>query len=182
MPVPHETTKSHFPLLGIGFVTFVTARIKAISQRDVPIIDLDWAFSQLLHRPGEMIDFARFMVTEVPQADVREALEDFRRRNRTDIGFEAQYAECTPLQRALLLEVAAGAKLFSHESRQRLATFVGQAAPVAPASVHNTLAQLEAKGILAKRETRGRYDFEDEHLRSWVDQVARADGAGPKRA
>jgi len=171
-----------FPLLGIGFVTFVAARIKAISQRDVPIIDLDWAFSQLLHRPGEMIDFARFMVTEVPQADVREALEVFRKRNRTDIGFEAQFAECTPLQRALLLEVAAGAKLFSHESRQRLATFVGQAAPIAPASVHNTLAQLEAKGILAKRETRGRYDFEDEHLRSWVDQVARADGASPKRA
>lgn len=163
-----------FPLLGIGFASFIAARIKTISQRDIPVVDLDWAFSQLLHRPGEMIDFARFMVTELPGGtDVRGALAAFKQRNRPDVGFEAQYADCTPLQRALLLEVAGGAKLFARDTRERLAAFVGQAAAIAPASVHNTLAQLEAKGLLAKRETRGHYEFEDDHLRNWIDRIAR---------
>jgi hypothetical protein len=162
-----------FPLLGIGFVTFIAERIKAISQRDIPVVDLDWAFSQLLHRPGEMIDFARFLVTEMPGTDVRAALEAFKLRNQPDVSFEAQYADCTALQQALLLEVACGAKLFAHDTRERVALFVGQAAAIPPASVHNTLAQLEAKGLLAKRETRGRYEFEDEHLRNWIDRIAR---------
>ena len=84
-----------------------------------------------------------------------------------------QFADCTPLQQAVLLEVASGAKLFAHVTRERLAGFLGHAAAVPPASVHNTLSQLESKGILAKREVRGRYEFEDEHLRNWIDQVGR---------
>lgn len=162
-----------FPLLGMSFVAFIAERIKTISRRTIPLVDLDWAFSQLLHRPGEMIDFARFLVTETPDAGVRDALQAFKQRNQADVGFEARYAECTPLQRAVLLEVAAGSKLFARETRERLALAAGQPAAVAPASVHNTLAQLEGKGILAKRETRGHYEFEDDHMKSWVDQVAR---------
>jgi hypothetical protein len=162
-----------FPLLGIGFVAFIAARIKTISQREIPVVDLDWAFSQLLHRPGEMIDFARFMVTEMSGTDVRAALQAFKQRNQPDVGFETQYAGCTPLQQALLIEVAAGAKLFARETRERLAAFGGQALAIPPASVHNTLAQLEAKGLLAKRENRGHYEFEDDHLRNWVDRIAR---------
>lgn len=162
-----------FPLLGIGFVTFIAARIKTISQRDLPPVELDWAFSQLLHRPGEMIDFARFMVTEVSGTDVRTALQAFKQRNQPDVGFEAQFATCTPLQQALLLEVAAGAKLFARDTRERLAAYSRQGAAVAPASVHNTLVQLEAKGLLTKRETRGHYEFEDDHLRNWIDRFAR---------
>lgn len=168
-----------FPTLGMGFVAFIAARIKTISGRNVPLVDLDWAFSQLLLRPGEMIDFARFMVTEVPGVEVREALQAFKARTQPDASFESSYAQCTPLQRAVLLEVAAGAKLFARDTRQRLATLTGQATPVPPTSVHNTLAQLEAKGILAKRETRGHYEFEDDHLRKWVDQVVRS--AGPSK-
>lgn len=171
-----------FPILGMSFVSFIAARIKTISQRDVPIVDLDWAFSQLLHRPGEMIDFTRFLVTEMAGASVQEALHTFKQRNQPDVGFEAIYATCTPLQRALLLEVASGSKLFSRETRERLAVAAGALAVVAPATVHNTLAQLEGKGILAKREARGHYEFEDEHMRSWVNQVARADpDAGVRR-
>ena len=162
-----------FPVLGMGFVAFIAARIKAISQRDVPLVDLDWAFSQLLHRPGEMIDFARFMVTEMPGAKMPDALQGFKQRNQPDVGFEARYSDCTPLQQAVLQEVAAGAKRFARETRERLAAAAGQARIVAPASVHNTLAQLEGKGILTKRETRGQYEFEDEHLKAWVDRVAR---------
>lgn len=82
-----------FPLLGMAFVTFIAARIKTISQRNIPVVDLDWAFSQLLHRPGETIDFARFMVTEVPGTDVHSALEAFKLRNQPDVGFEVQYAD-----------------------------------------------------------------------------------------
>jgi hypothetical protein len=170
-----------FPLLGMAFVAFIAARIKTISQRNIPVVDLDWAFSQLLHRPGEMIDFARFMVTEVPGTDVHIALEAFKLRNQPDVGFEVQYADCTPLQQPLLLEVASGAKLFARDTRERLGAFVGQAAVVPQASVHNTLAQLEAKGLLAKRETRGHYEFEDDHLRNWIDRVARTARASGKR-
>lgn len=171
-----------FPLLGQAFVAFIAARIKTISQREVSIVELDWAFSQLLHRPGEMIDFARFLVTEVPGEEVRAALQVFKQRNQPDVGFEAQYRGCTPLQQALLLEVAAGAKLFARETRERLARHVGQGTAVPPTSVHNTLAQLETKGLLGKREGRGHYAFEDEHLRAWVDQVARAARAAPGEA
>jgi uncharacterized protein len=169
-----------FPLLGLAFVTFIASRIKTISQRDIPVVDLDWAFSQLLHRPGEMIDFARFMVTEVPQVDVRTALEAFKQRNQPDLAMQTRFAGCTPLQQALMLEVASGAKLFSRETRERLAASVRQPTPIAPASVHNTLSQLEAMGILAKRELRGQYAFEDEQFRDWVDHVAR-DQATPRR-
>lgn len=158
-----------FPHLGMSFVAFIAARIQTISGRDVPLVELDWAFSQLLHRPGEMIDFARFLVTEVPGGvAVREAMQAFKQRTQPDASFETTYA-----QQAVLLEVAAGAKLFARDTRERLGIKAGQATAVAPTSVHNTLAQLEAKGILAKREARGQYGFEDEHLCNWVDRVAR---------
>jgi hypothetical protein len=158
-----------FPLLGLGFVAFIVARIKAISQRDIPSGELEWAFGQLLHRPGEMIDFARFMVTEAPEADVGTALEMFKQRNQPDLALQTRFAECTPLQQALMLEVASGAKLFSRETRERLAAFIRHPLPVAPASVHNTLSQLEALGVLAKREMRGQYEFEDEQLRNCTE-------------
>jgi hypothetical protein len=132
---------------------------------------MDWAFSQLLHRPGEMIDFARFLVTETPGDTVADAMQAFKLRNRPDIGFEAQFADCTPLQRAVLKEVARGAKLFSKDARDRIARDLGEAHAVAPASVHNALAQLEGKSILAKREGRGQYEFEDDHLRTWLNEV-----------
>jgi hypothetical protein len=53
----------------------------------------------------------------------------------------------------LLLEVACGARLFARDTRERLASFVGHAAAIPPASVHNTLAQLETKGLLAESMT-----------------------------
>ncbi len=163
-----------FPLLGIGFVGFVGARIKAITGRDIALAELDWAFGQLLHRPGEMIDFARFMITEATGAQVADGLAAFKQRNQPDLGFEAQFADCSMLQRSVLVEVAHESKLFARETRERIARRLGQSQALPPASVHNALAQLETKGILAKRELRGRYAFEDEHLRSWVADVASA--------
>ena len=162
-----------FPVLGIAFVTFVVARIKAISGREIAVTDMDWAFSQLLHRPGEMIDFARFLVTETPGATVAESMHAFKLRNRPDVGFEAQFEDCTPLQRAVLLQAARNRKLFSKDTREQIARHMGEAQAVAPASVHNALTQLEAKGILAKQEGRGQYQFEDDHLRTWLNEVAR---------
>ncbi len=160
-----------FPVLGIAFVSFVVARVKAISGRDIAVADMDWAFSQLLHRPGEMIDFARFLVTETPGAPVAESMQAFKLRNRPDVGFEAQFEACTPLQRAVLLQVASASKLFSKVTRDQVARYLGETQPVAPASVHNALTQLEAKGILAKQEARGQYQFEDEHMRTWLNEV-----------
>lgn len=162
-----------FPVLGMGFVAFVAQRFRDITQREAAVAPLDWAFGQLLHRPGEMIDFVRFMITETTGADVAAALAAFKQRNRADIGFQQQYDDCTPLQRALLLEVAADQRLFSRDTRQRLADRLVLADPVAPATIHNALQQLEARGVLVKSPKRGQYEFEDEHLKAWVHQVAR---------
>lgn len=93
------------------------------------------------------------MVTEMPGTDVRSALEAFKLRNPPDVNFETQYACCIPLQQALLLEVACGARLFARDTRERLASSVGHAAAIPPASVHNTLARLETKGLLAESMT-----------------------------
>jgi hypothetical protein len=163
-----------FPVLGIAFVSFIAKRFKSVTKREVPVADLDWAFSQLLHRPGEMIDFVRFMITDAGSADIRTALDAFKAKNRPDVSFQEQFAACSPLQQAVLLEVAGDAKLFARETRGRVARYLGQAAAVPPASVHNALSQLEAKGALAKSEGRGQYEFEDDHLRAWINQVARA--------
>lgn len=162
-----------FPVLGAGFVAFMAQRHQAITGRELPGAELEWAFGQLQHRPGEMIDFIRLLITDLPGTDVREALAQFKARNRPDQNLADQYDGCTPLQQAVLLEVAANAKLFSKDTRDRVALRIGQPAPVAPASVHNALAQLEAKGILVKSPQRGHYQFDDELMREWVDQVAR---------
>ena len=74
---------------------------------------------------------------------------------------------------ALLLEVAGGHKLFSKETRDRVGQRIAQPGAAAPATIHNGLAQLEAKGVLARSGQRGQVQFEDEHLREWVDKVAR---------
>ena len=161
-----------FPVLGIAFVAFVVARISHQRPRDRGDRD-GLGFSQLLHRPGEMIDFARFLVTETPGASVAESMHAFKLRNRPDVGFEAQFEDCTPLQRAVLLQAARDRKLFSKETRDQIARYMGEAQAVAPASVYNALTQLEAKGILAKLEGRGQYQFEDDHLRTWLNEVAR---------
>lgn len=71
------------------------------------------------------------------------------------------------------MEVAAGHKLFSRETRERIGQRIAQTTAAAPATIHNGLQQLEAKGVLAKSPQRGHYQFEDEHLREWVDKVAR---------
>lgn len=165
-----------FPLLGQDFIAFVAARYREITRRDVDVAQLVWAFEQLLQRPGEMIDFVRFMITEASGQDVGAALEAFKVKNRPDLGFQQQFDDCSALQQALLLEVAAGHKLFSRETRERIGRHIAQTAAVtvaAPATIHNGLQQLEAKGVLAKSPQRGHYQFEDEHLREWVDKVAR---------
>lgn len=162
-----------FPLLGVGFVKFVVARIKTISGRELSQVDLDWAFTQLLHRPGEMIDFARYLVTEAPWASVRDALIEFKERNRPDASYQAQFDQCTPVQRAVLYAVAIQAKLFAKDTREQIARTLGQTDPVAPATVHNALAQLEGKSILTKQQGRGHYAFEDEQMRDWIREVTR---------
>lgn len=160
-----------FPLLGIAFVTFAAERFRQITQREVALAELDWAFTQLLYRPGEMIDFIRFMITETPGASVRTALDAFKATNRPDAAFLEQFSACTPIQQAVLKELAAARKLFSRDTRQQMARSLGQPAPVAPASVHNALNQLEAKGLIAKGVGRGLYQYEDEQLRLWINEV-----------
>jgi DNA-binding IclR family transcriptional regulator len=54
-----------------------------------------------------------------------------------------------------------------------MASRMGQTTALPPASVHNALAQLETQGVLAKSEARGQYMFEDEHLKTWIVEVAR---------
>lgn len=169
-----------FPVLGQDFIRFVAQRHQAITQRPVDTAALGWAFEQLLHRPGEMIDFVRFMITETPGADVPTALEAFKAKHRPDLGFQQQFDACSPLQQALLLEVAGGHKLFSKDTRDRVGQRTAHPGAAAPATIHNGLAQLEAKGILTRSTQRGQCQFEDEHLREWVDKVARRRLAGPR--
>ena len=124
-----------FPTLGIGFVGFIAARFKTITARELALPELDWAFGQLLHRPGELIDFVRYVITEAagPAAtDLRGALESFKLKNRPDVSFQQQYDSCSPLQQAVLLAVAQGQKLFARDSRERFARHMHQAALVAP--------------------------------------------------
>ena len=163
-----------FPTLGIGFVTFIAARFKTITGRELALPELDWAFGQLLHRPGELIDFVRYVITEttgLSAVDLRAALETFKLENRPDLSFQQQYDACSPLQQAVLLAIAHGQRLFARDSRERFARHMHLPNPVAPVSVHHALAQLEAKGLLAKSEGRAQYVFEDEHLRSWITHV-----------
>jgi len=93
--------------------------------------------------------------------------------SQPDLGFQEQFDRCSALQQALLLEVAAGHKLFSRETRERVGQRIAQLGAAAPATIHNGLRQLEGKNLLAKSPQRGHYQFEDEHLREWVDKVAR---------
>jgi uncharacterized protein len=167
-----------FPVLGQDFIAFVAARFREITRREIELSELAWAFEQLLHRPGEMIDFVRFKITEAPGEAVRDALAAFKAKNRPDLGFQQQFDSCSALQQGLLLEVAAGSKLFSRETRERVGRGTAQMTAVAPATIHNGLQQLEAKGVLAKSPNRGHYQFEDEHLREWVDKVARQRTSG----
>lgn len=161
-----------FPLLGKAFVAFTAERYRTITRRALATEDFDWAFGQLLYRPGEMIDFARFLITDTPGDDVRAALDAFKARNRPDAGFEQQFAACTPLQRAVLTELAAASRLFSAETRQRVGRYIGQGTAVPPASVHNALTQLEARGLVSRGLARGEYRFDDEQMKLWVAQVA----------
>jgi len=169
-----------FPVLGQDFIGFVATRYREITRRAIDRAELAWAFEQLLHRPGEMIDFVRFMITDAPGLGVRAALEAFKAKNRPDLGFQQQFDDCSALQQALLLEVAAGHKLFSRDTRERIGQRIAQPGPAAPATIHNGLQQLEAKGVLAKSPQRGHYQFEDEHLREWVDKVARQRPSGAR--
>jgi uncharacterized protein len=163
-----------FPALGIGFVGFVAQRYRAITGREIAVAELNKAFAQLLQRPGEMIDFLRFMITDTPGAEVGAALEAFMARNQPNLGFQQQFDGCTTVQQAVLLEVAAGAKLFSKHTRERIARRTAGSFVIAPASVHNALAQLQAKGLLVKSPHRGHYLFEDDHLHQWLDKVAQS--------
>ncbi|MCW7537050.1 hypothetical protein OOT46_04190 [Aquabacterium sp. A7-Y] len=161
-----------FPLLGMEFVAFVAQRYQAASARDVALADLDWAFSQLLHRPGEMIDFVRYWITDAPGRAVAEALARFKETSSPDVLFEDIFAACTALQRAVLRELVGEApQLFSKATRERIAAALGLSDAVAPASVANAIQQLETQGILGKVQ-RGRYAFEDEGFRAWLQSAA----------
>ncbi|AKJ28688.1 hypothetical protein [Caldimonas brevitalea] len=161
-----------FPLLGMEFVAFVAQRYQAASGRQVALPDLDWAFSQLLQRPGEMIDFVRYWITDAPGQTVTEALQRFKRVNSPDLVFEDLYAKCSAMQRAVLHELVGEApQLFAKATRERIAAALGLHEPVAPASVANAIQQLETSGVLGKVQ-RGRYAFEDEGFRAWLKSAA----------
>ncbi len=163
-----------FPTLGIGFVGFVAQRHKASTGRVLPVVELDWAFSRLQHRPGELIDFVRFWIADQPAMGLAAALDAFKTKTRPDAAFEQQYAECSPLQKLVLDRVARGKQLFSAVTRQQIAASLGLEGAIAPSTLAGAAKTLETRGILTKA-ARGQYQLEDEQFGGWLG-VRRDDG------
>ncbi len=158
-----------FPTLGIGFVSFVGQRHKASTGRNVPVVELDWAFSQLQHRPGELIDFVRFWIADQPTMVLAAALEAFMAKSGPDAAFAQQYAACTPIQREVLDSISRGEQLFSAMTRRQIARSLGLGVAIAPSTLATAVTALETRGILSK-VARGRYRLEDERFGAWLDE------------
>jgi hypothetical protein len=158
-----------FPLLGMGFLGFVAQRYRLATGRDLALPELDWAFGQLLHRPGELIDFIRYWIADVPGTDLRAALAGFQARAQPQAAFEQRWAALTPLQQALLLALARDLKPFAADTRQALAAALGVEGPLPGGTLSRALQALEDEHLLA-REGRGRYAFHDAQLQAWLQQ------------
>ncbi len=156
-----------FPTLGSAFVSFVAVRYKAATGRDVEAAELDGAFAQLQHRPGEMIDFIRFWIADRPDLALGAALDKFKLQTRPVQQIERQYAECTPIQRALLKAVARGERLFSVQARRDIALQAGLNGSVQPGTLSSAMSTLESRGLVI-RQGRGVYRLADEHLGEWL--------------
>jgi len=156
-----------FPLLGTEFVAFVRDRYVALTKRKVAIAELDWAFGELEHRPGELIDLVRFWITDRPGAALEVALKAYRERSRPDAGPEALIRDCTPLQQNVLAAIVRGESLYAEATRQGIAVALGLGPPLAPGSVGKAVTGLLARQLL-RRRARGQYEIVDERLRQWL--------------
>ncbi|MDH3209750.1 MAG: hypothetical protein OEL91_05140, partial [Burkholderiaceae bacterium] len=170
-----------FPLLGLNFAAFVSHRYKGATGREVAVADIEWAFTQLLHRPGELIDFVRYWITDAPGVGITEAFSAFRARANPEATQERLYSELKPLPQCLLLAIANDAKLFAKETRENLAAQLGMNGQLPGGSMSRALNALERQGILTKVD-RGRYLFEDPQLREWLLKRKLAIPATPPQA
>lgn len=169
-----------FPLLGMGFLGFVAQRYRLATGRDVALADLDWTFTQLLHRPGELIDFIRYWIADVPGTELRAALAGFQARTQPQAAFEQRWAALVPLQQALLQALAQGAKPFAQSTRLALAARLGLEGPLPGGTLSRALQALEDEHLLV-REDRGRYALADAQLQAWLLQQMPPSAGAPGR-
>jgi hypothetical protein len=153
-------TNIDFPLLGMEFLTFIAARFTKVTGKPVPLALLDSVFSKLQNRPGDVIDFMRFWITDAESSNIDVAFNLFRNKTGLKEREVTNLQALSPLQKEVLKVLTSenlkNLKVFSALIRSSLATSLGVSEPIASAALTRALTDLEKRGLVTKI-SRGEY-------------------------
>lgn len=156
-----------FPLLGLDFLEFVTARAKQRFRKPVAVPALASAFERLHYQPRALIDLVLVYCTS--DFESLDAALDRQWAELLDSGhWETVWKTLKPLQRAICRRVALGLDISSSAARAEYARGRGSS-DISPGSVSSAVAQLLKSHVLARASTaRGAYMVEDPLLAEWI--------------
>jgi hypothetical protein len=167
-PLYEGASLEMFPVLGDDFLGHVAALSLKRFGKSHPHADLKRAFEVLEHQPRALIDAVINTVgsgSKSVSAVAIHMIDALAERGEFDVDWHA----FTPLQRAVLLRIAAGVELSSSTALQ---AYSGRGKPpVSPGSVNSALMALRKRHIIRKLEgQRGQYAIDDLAFRAWLQK------------
>lgn len=179
-PFFHFGQNLAFPEFGEEFTQHLCAVFKKVSGRTLDCYALWIQFVALQKVPQLIRSLVERLVLN-PTLSLDEAKQQLLLDIADDREFITIWHDCSVLEQLLLKEIASGGvEFFSTSTHQYLAHILG-VKEVALSSVQSALRVLQRKGVVGKREARGKYFIDDPNFKSWLLQESQNEQATTSR-
>ena len=161
--------QQELPQLDSGFVEALAQRWPMGPDESTATREqgLQWAYEQLLLRPGELTRFAEHWARD-PAAPVDRALARYRALHSPDRQYTTRFMRCTPLQQQLLVQVATGQhELYALATREQLAERLQRTPAVPVPEIDEALRAMETLRWISRGGTAGT-QLLDEGFARWL--------------
>ncbi len=166
-PFFHFGQNLSFPQFGSEFTEHLAKQYEIITQKSLNQKALWEAFEEF----GRMPQLIRALVERLilqPALTIQHAKIELLEELAHDRSFETNWHNLTSLEQVILIEIAAkNQKLYSEETRQRLAEKLGlRHVPVS--SVQSAIRKLNKNTIIGRTLSHGEYFIDDPNFQDWI--------------
>lgn len=166
-PMFHAAQQVDFPHLESEFVAFMLNAFEQASQRKLSLAQATRIFARMNHNPALFHHLLRHMVIKGVW-DISAGYENFRDLVDVEADYKAVWAQCKPIDQAVLRLLVQKTELglYTDEARRFVGDDVGTE-PVSQKAIQNAIDRLRSNQILYS-PGRGEWEFEDPGLKDWI--------------
>ncbi len=167
-PFFHFGQNLSFPQFGSEFTEHLAKQYSAITHKALNKIALWEAFEKL----GKMPQLIRALVERIvlhPDLSIEQAETELLEELSQDREFDSNWNNFSSLEQLILLEISLkNSKLYSNETRDKLAKKLGLEEAVSVSSIQTTIRKLNKNCIIGHESEQGEYFIDDPNFQDWI--------------